>query len=240
MCFTRAWMWPAEPVHFLGLLSIWWMPRLTAESPTFLKGKTIGICWALRGVGPRLPELPRASFLTEPCPQPPRASCARRIWGSRAFSPGTQASVYGSHWVVTWVSSRLSEWCSKVSDHCSYPASPARRGGRWQRGPMWQLVTVGADVLVERKLTLGLLKPDKPDNLSLFSGSLLFLKGCVLGDPVTWLWQCLYWEKHLPDYFSAVPNSRVMCTVSISCPYFYRRLRPLPCFLCCSGRVLPS
>lgn len=52
---------------------------------------------------------------------------------------------------------------------------------------MWQLVTVRADVLVERKLTLGLLKPDKPDNLSLFSGSLLFLKGCVLGDPVTWL-----------------------------------------------------
>lgn len=143
--------------------------------------------------------------------------------------------MYGSHWVVTWVSrSCLSGAPSSVITAATLQVQQGGVG-RWQRGPMWQLVSVGADVLVERKLTLGLLKPDKPDNLSLFAGSLLFLKGRVLGDPVT----CLYQEKHLPIILvrSLTHICDVHCFNFLS---FYRLLQPLPCFLCCSGRVLPS
>lgn len=121
---TRSLSWPSE---------LQWMPRWTAGA-RIPEGQSRRHLLSLTGCWPRLPELSLASFLIEPCPQPPRPSCARRKWGSGAFSPDAQASVCGCHRVVTWVSSHLSEWCSRFHDYCSCHASPARRDGMLAKG----------------------------------------------------------------------------------------------------------
>lgn len=67
VCFTWAMMSPSELIHFLGLMSIQWMPRLTAKSSCGAKQQVsvdpYGVSW------PRLPKLSCVSFLVEPCPK---------------------------------------------------------------------------------------------------------------------------------------------------------------------------
>lgn len=125
VCFTPAKMSPSKLICFLGLMSIQWMPRLTAESPTFLWGKTTGTYWALQGVlGPPAYHF----FLLSPghdylVPPMQRGNSAQG-----AFSPSVQTSVNIYHRAVTWIWSYLSECYSKFSDDCCYSESPASRG----------------------------------------------------------------------------------------------------------------
>lgn len=146
VCFIWAWMWLAELACSLGLLRLQWMAGSTAENPTFLWGKTTGMCWALRGVRSCLPKLSRVWAL----PMTTSSLLCKEEMGVKEPSPQACRLLWMS---ATGLSPGSLLLCLSLA------SSSASRGRTLAKATgAWQLVHVDADVLVEREINAGPFK----------------------------------------------------------------------------------